>query len=699
MALASATYNATPPTLASCNNNYRDWKNLIDHWTSLSGLDPSHRASAIMLTLSGKALNAALQLPSDTLKKADGVDKLLERLDSLFLKDTLSEKFRALEAFEIYKRPASTSIRDFLIEFDNRHYKVKEFGVIVSDDLLGFRLLKAANLNSDKEELIKATVSELTFNEVKSKMKQIFSDDTNVPSNSQTSTQSLQQETFHTNCSDQVYDSSETYSNPSSDEETFYTNNRFHQRSRKKVSFGKPQRHYSDRSSMNKNWRSSHSSNSHDKNWRSSHDNNHDKRSILKNSRNPLDRFGKQTRCDLCESINHWADNCPDRPNHDKDKPNHDKDTYLVHELLLFTMTDTSDRTSVDSGDPCEHEIILHTNSDTPVQMKALVAETWNSGLLDCGASRTVTGDYWFNEYVETLSDDDKSAVSLYDCSNFYRFGDGARVRAKQTAKFPAYIGGNRVFIVSDIVEKDLPLLLSKAFMKRAKVILDMDEDTLTLKPTGEIIKLHTTHSGHYILPLTRPAQLISNLKDSDKIILTNINDLSDLEIAQKLHRQFAHPTKEKLHQLVKHAGNPWSNNIDLLKAIDSVSSSCQTCQRFQRASPRPIVGLPMATKFLETVALDIKFYDTKPILHLIDLCTRLSAAAVMPNKQPETVVRTIMQIWVSVYGTTEKFLVDNGGEFANESFANMAAKLGITIKTLPGVMVLLKDTIRPWAI
>ena len=91
---------------------------------------------------------------------------------------------------------------------------------------------------------------------------------------------------------------------------------------------------------MNRNWRSSHNSNSNDKNWRSSHDNNHDKRSILKTSRNPLDRFGKQTRCDLCESINHWADNCPDRPNHDKDKPNHDKDTYLVHELLLFTMTD-----------------------------------------------------------------------------------------------------------------------------------------------------------------------------------------------------------------------------------------------------------------------------------------------------------------------------------------------------------------------
>ena len=165
---------------------------------------------------------------------------------------------------------------------------------------------------------------------------------------------------------------------------------------------------------------------------------------------------------------------------------------YTNYSLLRCLMTNLHN--FFDSGDPCEHEIVLHTNSDTLLQMKALVVETWNSDLLECGASRTVTRDYWFNEYFETLSDDDKSAVSLYNCIKFYLFGDGARVHANQTAKFQAYIGGNRVFIVRDTVEKDLPLLLSKAFMKRAKVILDMDEDTLILKPMGDIIKLSTTN-------------------------------------------------------------------------------------------------------------------------------------------------------------------------------------------------------------
>ena len=72
MATASAIYTATPPTLASCNN-YKDWKRLIKHWQNLCSLQKCHQASAIMLTLSGKALNAALQIPTESLEKDDAL--------------------------------------------------------------------------------------------------------------------------------------------------------------------------------------------------------------------------------------------------------------------------------------------------------------------------------------------------------------------------------------------------------------------------------------------------------------------------------------------------------------------------------------------------------------------------------------------------------------------------------------------------
>ena len=215
------------------------------------------------------------------------------------------------------------------------------------------------------------------------------------------------------------------------------------------------------------------------------------------------------------------------------------------------------------------NEIVLQTNSDSPIHMKALVAELWSAGLLDSGASRTVSGAHWLKEYISSLSSEDQASVVFYSSSNYYRFGDGVRVEAQKTAKIPAYLGSKRVFIITDVVNKDIPLLLSKAFMKNARSILNFEEDVLILKSTGEKIHLNTSHSGHYILPLTKSVQLLSNLdQESDKITLVLRNNLSDLEIAQKLHRQFAHPTAAKLHQLLKHAGQPWSDNKNLHNTI-----------------------------------------------------------------------------------------------------------------------------------
>lgn len=53
----------------------------------------------------------------------------------------------------------------------------------------------------------------------------------------------------------------------------------------------------------------------------------------------------------------------------------------------------------------------------------------------------------------------------------------------------------------------------------------------------------------------------------------------------------------------------------------------------------------------------------------------------------------------LSVYGSCEKFLLDNGGEFANKKLINLAEQFRITIKTIsgpdhPGQTVLLKDII-----
>ena len=180
----TAAYNKAPPALKNCKS-YLDWKKLINIWAKVTSLDATKQASAIVLYLEGEAQEAALEIEDTKLSSATGLKEITERLDKIYLKDALAEKYNALENFESYRRPSSTSIREFLVEFDKRYFKVKSHQIIIPEDLLGYRLHKASNLDSHNEQLVKETLSELKFDEVKSKLINIFSDDSTIPSTSQ----------------------------------------------------------------------------------------------------------------------------------------------------------------------------------------------------------------------------------------------------------------------------------------------------------------------------------------------------------------------------------------------------------------------------------------------------------------------------------------------------------------------------------
>ena len=80
-----------------------------------------------------------------------------------------------------YKNKSTTSIRDFLTEFEKCFLKTKSYGTNISDDVLANRLLKAANLPTCDKQLVKATITELKYDSVETKLAKIFSDNTEVP--------------------------------------------------------------------------------------------------------------------------------------------------------------------------------------------------------------------------------------------------------------------------------------------------------------------------------------------------------------------------------------------------------------------------------------------------------------------------------------------------------------------------------------
>ena len=80
---------------------------------------------------------------------------------------------------------------------------------------------------------------------------------------------------------------------------------------------------------------------------------------------------------------------------------------------------------------------------------------------------------------------------------------------------------------------------------------------------------------------------------------------------------------------------------------------------------------------------MDFKFYKGRILLHLIDHTTRLSVSSFVKSKEPEVILKAIFKSWIQIYSAPENFLTDNGGEFANSKFIDMAESMNITVKLI----------------
>ena len=153
--------------------------------------------------------------------------------------------------------------------------------------------------------------------------------------------------------------------------------------------------------------------------------------------------------------------------------------------------------------------------------MKNLIGESFGMAVLDSGCTKSVTGEMWLDEYLQTSSEQNRLQVSERSNDTTFRFGDGAEVTSSKLVKFPVVIGCQKFFNEANVVENELPLLLSRQSMKRAEMMIDFSNDTVNVGGK-DIIKLTCTSSGHYYLPLTR--LLLHDSSSHSRIVLHAVN-------------------------------------------------------------------------------------------------------------------------------------------------------------------------------
>ena len=76
------------------------------------------------------------------------------------------------------------SISDYLNESERLLNKTKQYGATMSTDVLAYCLLKSADLSETHEQLARATIKELKYDEKQLQLKKIFGDNDNSNSKS-----------------------------------------------------------------------------------------------------------------------------------------------------------------------------------------------------------------------------------------------------------------------------------------------------------------------------------------------------------------------------------------------------------------------------------------------------------------------------------------------------------------------------------
>ena len=430
----------TPPKFeeGSC---YESWKRDVNLWTKLTDLDKKKQATAIYLSLTGQARNLASEIPAEDLEKETGVNTLIVKLDSLYLADKSLRQFSAFNKLYNLRRSEGVSINTFISEFEHVYFEFRRHHMNLPDSVQAFILLSACNLNESEKKVVMSGIGEVTYAEMKDVLRRVFS----------TELVSKQDDTIK---QEPVFQSNmET-----KEEETLYTN--------------KTRGYWRNNRGRRGNFRGQPTfSRGRGARGGASVGN------VGNSSAHGRNQTAKVRRCFGCGSKFHWIKDCPDVGS---DTKSNNDESESVH-LSLF------------SGN-------MEAANESNSKLNTLVAESAGQAVLDTGCSSTVCGKKWLQNYVQQLSSYDANKITECSTGSTFTFGDGVVKKALKKVTIPCYLDGRQSTITTDVVDCNIPLLLSKNSMKKAAMKLHFSDDTVHIGRS--CIKLGCSTSGHYLLPI-----------------------------------------------------------------------------------------------------------------------------------------------------------------------------------------------------
>lgn len=621
-----ATKEYVKPPKFGGEKTYERWISELQAWQVISKVEKKNQALAIALSFDeGSEVRDKVfhEIKINELNVDDGMTKLLEYLDKWYKKDELSGAYEAWGNFDKYKKSEDISIESYILGYQKRCKSLSKHKIEIPKCVLAFKLLDCAGLEHRDKQLVLTAVD---YNEPEKLLDQMMHALSKFFGSKGVQASTSVQGNSSSNSSITIKSEPVYVTEEANVVNRYQRGNGRQERSEprgyNRANFGRQ-----DRTSETRGY------------------NSHNRNTGTQNRKNPVDIRGNVTRCHNCGSVFHYASRCPKRIYEVKtENEEEDGECYLT----------------IDRGS------------------RKLVGESFNYAVLDSACSSTVCGIDWMDCYLETLSVDDMKKVKEEESSMSFKFGDGSRVKSLKKITFPAVLAGEKCRIKTDVVNSDIPLLFGKPSMEKARVKIDFEIDCAEV--LGRHIQLKCTPSGHYCIPIYDIEKCNSQMQ---QVLVTEGVDRDinySMKEITKLHKQFGHPSSKRLIQLLKSGG---MTNVDYFKLVEEVTDDCNTCTKYKRTPSKPVVSLPLAKEFNETVAMDLKEWNKGQVyfLHVIDVATRFSRSAVIYSKEKRVIIDKVIEMWMGTgLGAPEKILCDNGGEFANSEFLDMCENLNIRV-------------------
>ncbi|KAG9283062.1 hypothetical protein AMEX_G1791 [Astyanax mexicanus] len=173
--MAAHSYKVPPP-FDENKSDYESWKNEIKIWKLVTELDQRKQALAVTLSLTGKARTIALEISAEDLNKDNGLTTLLQKLDTVYLKEEKDRQYDAYTEFDNIRRDSNVTMMDYIVEFERVYNKMSKLKMKLPDAVLAFKLLDTAGLTVKDKQLALTACSDVTFSSMKSALKRIFGD-------------------------------------------------------------------------------------------------------------------------------------------------------------------------------------------------------------------------------------------------------------------------------------------------------------------------------------------------------------------------------------------------------------------------------------------------------------------------------------------------------------------------------------------